>query len=133
MLTVEPGVYWIDHLLDGAKQNPAQSKYFNWEKELNTLSLINKQMMGVHTFFIAVTVFLMGILCLSSASELTSTEFGKKISLGLGVFWVCRLFFQFFVYSSTLWKGKVFETIVHIVFSCLWIYLSAVFLLIYLI
>lgn len=103
-------------------------KYFNWEEELKTLSLINKQMMTVHTFFIAVTVFLMGLLCITSTTELIETKLGKTICLGLGIFWLLRLFIQFFVYSTQLWKGKKFETIVHIFFSFLWIYLSFVFL-----
>jgi hypothetical protein len=106
-------------------------KYFNWETELKPLSLINRQMMIVHTFFIAFAVFLMGLLCLTSSSELVNTAFGKKISLGLGVFWTVRLFIQFFGYSSDLWKGKKFETLMHIQFSLLWIYLSSVFLVIY--
>ena len=45
-------------------------KYFNWEKELGSLSLINRQMMTVHTFFIALMIFLMGLLCLTSSNEL---------------------------------------------------------------
>lgn len=104
-------------------------KYFNWKKELNSLSLINRQLMYVHSFFIAFVVLLVGILCLTSANELTSTVLGKKISLGLGLFWSVRLFIQFFGYSPKLWKGKSFETSVHIVFSILWIYLSAIFIL----
>lgn len=103
-------------------------KYFNWKDELKSLSLINRQMMTVHTFFIALIVFLMGLLCLTSATELIETKLGKTISLGLGVFWSTRLFIQFFGYSTELWKGKTFETIVHIVFSLLWTYLSVVFL-----
>jgi len=103
-------------------------KYFNWGKELKSISLINKQMMEVHTFFIAFVVFLMGLLCITSASELIDTPLGKKISLGLGVFWSIRLYVQFFVYSPTLWKGKKFETTVHILFSALWTYLSIIFL-----
>ncbi|SFA76219.1 hypothetical protein SAMN05660845_0418 [Flavobacterium swingsii] len=102
-------------------------KYFNWKEELNHLSLINKQVMQIHTFFIALTVLLMGILCVTSATEIITTPFGKKISFGLGLFWFCRLLIQFFGYSSKLWKGKIFETIVHIVFSTLWIYLSYTF------
>lgn len=103
-------------------------KYFNWKEELKALTLINRQMMTVHTFFIAFVVFLMGLLCLTSATDLTQTKLGNTISLGLGNFWATRLIFQLFVYSTKLWKGKRFETTIHIVFTILWIYLTSVFL-----
>ena len=106
-------------------------KYFNWDKELKSLSLINRQMMTVHTFFIAFTVFLMGLLCLTSSNELIETNLGKKISLGLGIFWTVRLFIQFFGYSKDLWKGKKLETLIHILFSIFWIYFSSTFLINY--
>jgi hypothetical protein len=106
-------------------------KRFNWEVELSSLSLMNKQMMQVHTFFVAFTVFLMGLFCLTSASDLVKTPLGNKLALGLGIFWAVRLFIQFFIYSSELWKGKTFETLMHIVFSLLWAYLSIVFLYVY--
>lgn len=106
-------------------------KYFNWGKELKYLSLINRQMMTIHTFFIALTVFLMGLLCLTSPTEIIETNLGKKISLGFGIFWTVRLFIQFFGYSTNLWKGKKFETFMHIIFSLLWAYLSITFLAIY--
>lgn len=106
-------------------------RYFNWSKELAALSLINRQMMYIHTFFIAFVVFLIGVLCLTSSHELISTGLGKKIVLGLGVFWSIRLFMQFFVYSSQLWKGKLMETSIHIVFSLFWTYLSIVFFVSY--
>lgn len=102
-------------------------KYFNWKEELKSLSLINEQMMTVHTFFIALVVFLMGLLCLTSATELIETRLGKTISLGLAIFWSLRLIIQFFGYSPKLWKGKRFETIIHVLFSGLWIYLSIIF------
>ena len=95
-------------------------KYFNWKKELSSLSLVNRQMIMVHTFFIALTIFLMGLLCLTSSSDLIETNLGKKISLGLAVFWIVRLTIQFFGYSAKLWKGKIFETSVHILFTFLW-------------
>lgn len=104
-------------------------RYFQWRKELEKVSLITRQILHVHTFFIALTVFLMGLLCLTSAHELTSTSLGRKIALGLFAFWFARLIIQFFGYSSRLWRGKAFETAAHIAFSLLWIYLSAVFLL----
>ena len=106
-------------------------KQFNWKQELSSLSIMNREMMYVHTFFIAFTLFLVGLLCLISAADLISTRLGKRISLGLGIFWTLRLFVQFFVYSSKTWRGKRFETIVHILFSIFWAYLSVIFILIY--
>lgn len=105
--------------------------YFDWDKQLQGLSLVNRQIMKIHTLFIALMVLLMGLLCLSCANELINTNLGKKVSLGLGIFWSVRLLVQFFGYSSLLWKGKVFETSVHVLFSLLWTYLSLVFLYIY--
>lgn len=102
-------------------------RYFKWKKDLKPLTLINRQMMTIHTFFIALMVFLMGLLCLTSSSDLVETKLGKTVSLGLAIFWSLRLLTQFFGYSSKLWKGKNFETAVHIFFSGLWIYLSLVF------
>jgi hypothetical protein len=102
-------------------------KYFKWKTELKPMSLINRQMMRVHTFFIALILLLMGLLCLTSSNELSETNLGKKISLGLGIFWTTRLLIQFFGYSSDLWKGKKFETFAHIAFSLFWIYLSVIF------
>lgn len=106
-------------------------KYFKWDQELISLSMINRQMMYVHSFFIAFTLLLMGILCLVAANELIETPLGKKICLGIGLFWTARLFVQFFGSSKKNWKGKRFETSMHILFSILWTYLSVVFLTIY--
>lgn len=103
-------------------------KYFNWKEELKSLSLINRQMMTIHTFFIAFVVFLIGLLCLTSTTDLTQTKLGKTISLGFGIFWATRLFFQLFVYSPKHWKGKNFETIIHFIFTILWVYLTSIFL-----
>jgi len=106
-------------------------RYFNWEKELKSLSLINQQMMTIHTFFIALTVFLMGMLCFIATNDLIETNLGRTICLGFGIFWGIRLGIQFFGYSPILWKGKRFETFAHVLFSILWLYLSVVFLKIY--
>lgn len=102
-------------------------KYFNWKEELSSLNLINRQMMAVHTFFIGLIVFLMGILCLTSYEEIISTNLGKKISFGLGIFWTIRLIIQFIGYSSQHWMGKTFETLIHFVFIFMWSYLSFIF------
>jgi hypothetical protein len=106
-------------------------KYFNWKAELQGLSLINRQMMYVHTLFIAIAVFFMGLLCVTSAQDLIETSLGKKITLGLGIFWGIRLVIQIFGYSNELWQGRRFETIVHVVFTLFWIYFTSIFFWVY--
>lgn len=106
-------------------------KYFKWEQELSSLSLITKQILYVHTFFIAFIVLLMGLLCLNYSHELVYDPFGRVISLGLFGFWLTRLIFQFFVYSPKVWRGKGFETVMHVVFAMTWFYFTAVFLYCY--
>ena len=106
------------------------ARYLNWRQEFGLVSLINRQMMYVHPFFIALTVLLMGLLCLTSAADLVGTTLGRKMALGFGFFWLARLLIQFFGYSASLWRGKRFETIVHVLFSIFWAYLSIVFALV---
>jgi len=106
-------------------------KQFNWKKEMPAISLVNQQLMYVHTFFVAVVVLLMGLLCAFCSYDLITTALGRQVCLGLLLFWGTRLIFQFFVYSSKLWKGKTFETLVHILFSLVWVYFTVVFFGIY--
>lgn len=102
-------------------------RYFKWELELKGLSLVNRQMMVIHTFFIALGVLLLGVLCLTSGDELVGTVLGRKIAVGMGVFWLIRLLIQFFGYSAVLWRGRRFETIVHYLFVLFFGYMSVVF------
>ncbi len=105
-------------------------KYFHWREQLYSLSIMNRQMMYIHSFFIAFTVMLMGLLCITSTDDLINTGLGRRLCFGMGVFWTIRLLIQFFGYSPMLWKGKLFETAVHILFSVFWTYLSVVFFMI---
>ena len=89
---------------------------------------MNRQMIRVHLFFIGLGLFLVGLLCLTSGDGLLNTSLGRRISLGLGIFWAVRLYVQFFVYSGKLWRGKAFETMVHILLSLLWTYVNLLLL-----
>lgn len=106
-------------------------KYFKWKVSLKSLDLLNNQIFKVHTFFIGWFVFLFGVLTYICSNELISTSLGHKICLGFGMTWLIRLYFQLFVYSSELWKGKRFETIIHIFFTILWVYMSYIYLAVY--
>lgn len=106
-------------------------RQFNWKQELSSLSIVNREMMYVHTFFIAFTLFLVGLLCWTSATDLVGTTFGKRVSLGLGIF-----FFK--TYRPVFWllikdlEGKALETTVHVLFSIFWTYVTVIFISAYL-
>jgi hypothetical protein len=103
------------------------ARQFGWKKELATLSLINRQLMWVHTFFIGLVLLLMGLLCLANAADLVSTALGRIVCYGFSFFWAVRLYFQFFVYAPLLWKGKLFETVMHVLFSMVWLLFTLLF------
>jgi len=102
-------------------------RYFRWKEETAALNLLTRQILYVHTFFIALTVFLMGLLCVTCAADLIHTSLGRRVCMGLAAFWGIRLIIQFYGYSSKLWQGRIFETIMHVLFTLLWIHLTGVF------
>jgi len=102
-------------------------KRFNWKKELSQLSLINRQMFQVHVFFIALFVLLVGLMNVFLTEDLLTTKLGKWICRGLGFFWGIRSLIQWFGYSSKIWKGKFFETTMHLLFSFFWVYMSVIY------
>jgi hypothetical protein len=102
-------------------------RWFRWRSELGALSPINRQMLVVHAFFIALMLLLMGALCLACTDDLVATPLGRRVCGGLGVFWSARLLIQFVGYSPGLWRGKRFETAVHIGCVALWSWLAALF------
>lgn len=101
--------------------------YFNWKSDFKNVSLINRQMFKVHVLFIALFVMLVGLMNIYLTSGLINSNLGSFICLGLGVFWGLRSVIQFFGYSSQIWKGKFFETSMHVFFSLFWIYMTVVY------
>jgi len=99
-----------------------------WRTDAERLSPVNRQVMLVPAFFVALTVGLMGALTLGWADALaTPSALGKPVTAGLTLFWAVRLFFQWFVYDRALWRHRAFETRVHVLFTILWTYLTVVY------
>src|SRR5262249_45316420 len=101
---------------------------FGWKEDCAKLSLLNRQIFFVHAFFITVVVALFGGLSLFYTHLLLRRdELSKIILIGFLFFWGARLFIQFFVYDSSLWRGHRFNTAMHIFFASMWIYYIAVY------
>ena len=101
---------------------------FHWREEMSRLSLVNRQIFQVHTVFLVLTLGLFSALLLTCASALLEpTRLSRAVLTGLTIFWALRMVVQWCFYSSALWRGHRFNTVVHCVFSVLWIYLTSVF------
>ena len=101
---------------------------FGWREELARVSLVNRQIWQVHTIFLIVTLALFSALLLTSADALVEpTRLARAILLGLTLFWGLRMLMQWFYYSPALWRGHRFNTAMHVLFSLLWVYVTAVF------
>lgn len=101
---------------------------FAWKEELSRISLLNRQIFYVHTFFVALILLLLGSLSLFGTNALLEkTAMSRYFCGGVTLFWLCRWIFQFCIYDASLWRGKRFETRIHILFSLLWTYYVAVY------
>jgi hypothetical protein len=103
-------------------------KRFNWKEELSRLSLLNRQIFLVHTAFISLMLLMMGSLSLfATETLLRSGRLSRLVLGGFASFWCLRLIFQWFVYDSRLWRGHRFNTLIHFLFTALWLYLAGVY------
>jgi len=99
-----------------------------WREEMSRLSLVNRQIFQVHSVFLVLTLGLLSALLLTCAPALVEpTRLSRALLIGLTIFWGLRMVMQWFFYSSDLWRGHRFNTVVHYVFSVIWIYLTSVF------
>lgn len=102
--------------------------HLKWREEASRMSKVNAAIFHVHTFFICCVLVMMGLPCLvDPAVFLDRSRAGAWLSWLFSVFWSIRLFFQWFVYPTELWRGKRTETLVHYCFTALWFWLTGIF------
>lgn len=104
------------------------NRYFGWDRELAGVSLFTRRVFFVHTFFIALGVTLAGAGSLLYAPALLHPgPLSRAVLAALALFWLFRLFAQFFAYDAAIWRGNRFRTSMHVAFSVLWCYVTAVY------
>jgi hypothetical protein len=103
-------------------------RHLKWREETARMSLVNASIFHVHAFFICFMLVMMGLPCVLDPSVfLERSRAGAWMAWSFGAFWTTRLFIQWFVYPTELWRGKRMETIVHIWFTIVWAFLAALF------
>ena len=104
------------------------NRHFGWTRELASVSLLTRRIFFVHTFFIGLGVVLAGAGSFLYANDLLRpSPLGRATLAGMTVFWFCRLLAQFFAYESVIWRGNRFRTGMHVAFSLLWLYVTAIY------
>lgn len=101
-------------------------KYFKWENDLPKMSLINRDMFKMHVLFIALLLVFVGVIQVLYPSELVHSKLGRALSCGWLIFWGTRLVVQFIGYSPKIWLHNRFKTVMHVIFSCFWLYLGVI-------
>jgi len=103
-------------------------KQLGWKEDLAKLTLLNRQIFLVHVGFIMLTLILFGVLSFSYAAELVApSRLAKAVLFGLTLFWGLRLITQQFIYDRRLWRGDRRNTVLHVLASLLWLYLTLLF------
>jgi hypothetical protein len=102
--------------------------HLKWKEDAVRMSDANASIFHVHTLFICVGLVLMGLPALLAPQLfLVRTLAGAWMTSSIAVFWALRSFVQWFVYPSSLWRGKRLETALHIGFSFVWLGLTVLF------
>jgi hypothetical protein len=100
----------------------------HWEAELTRLSLINRQIFQAHSIFLILMLALFSALLLTCTDALLEpTRLARAVLAGLTIFWGLRMLMQWFYYSPETWRGHRLHTVLHVVFSGTWIYVTSVF------
>ncbi len=106
---------------------PIYPRRFRWSEQLQRVELLTRQVFWVHIGFIIILLVLQGVL-LAGFPRLLLAPNGAATALLVGMlaFWLYRLVAQLFVYDPALWRGRPEHLLVHVVFTLLWLAISAV-------
>ena len=106
---------------------PTYSRRFGWREELQHVSMLTRNIFHVHCGFIVLSLGFQGILlAIFPNAVLERSAAAIALLIGLAAFWLYRLIAQWFMFDRRLWVGQPFNSLVHVLFTAFWTYLSAV-------
>lgn len=106
---------------------PIYPRRFRWAEQLQRVEPLTRQVFWVHIGFIIILLVLQGILLVGFPHVLLApNSAATALLVGMLAFWLYRLVAQLFIYDSELWRGRPSHLVVHIVFTLLWLGISAV-------
>jgi membrane protein YdbS with pleckstrin-like domain len=104
------------------------SRVLRWREEAALMSPASESVFHVHTLFVCAILVMIGLPALIAPQIfLERSDAGAWLTWTCSAFWLLRLLVQWFVFPSALWRGKPFETRMHILFTMVWAGLTALF------
>jgi hypothetical protein len=94
------------------------------------MPLIIREVMQIHGWFISITLAIFGILTVRFAPQMAagSDIVLRWLAFSIATFWGARAVIQVVGYSSSHWRGKTRETILHVVMLLLFTSVTTVYL-----
>jgi hypothetical protein len=106
---------------------PVYPRRFGWREKLGRVDLLIRDIFVVHVGFIVLLLALQGVLlAFFPGVLLVPGGAAAALAVGLVAFWGYRLFAQLFLFDRRHWRGDRLHTAVHVAFTLLWAYLTAV-------
>jgi hypothetical protein len=106
---------------------PIYPRRFGWGDQLRRVEPLTRQVFWVHVGFIVLLLVLQGVLLVGFAPiVLDENPAATALLIGMLAFWSYRLLAQLAIYEPQLWRGNPLHTVVHLVFTALWLWISAV-------
>ena len=103
-------------------------RHLGWREDAARMSPQSESIFHVHTFFVCVMLIVMGVRALFAPQIfIEPTAAAAWLSWTYAVVWALRLYVQWFVFPRELWRGKSFETAMHLMFTVIWSGLIALF------
>ncbi len=102
-------------------------RFLDWRTDLSKLTVLNRQIFLVHTFYIGYFVTALGILDVCFAQTLMRPEPLSRFLLSvMTLTWAVRLVIQLFVWDRAIWRGSPFRRNVHYGLILFWSYVTVV-------
>ena len=97
-------------------------RLLGWQRDLESMPLLVREVFRVHAWFISITLALFGIWTWRFVEELANGDnlVARWLAAGIGLFWAIRTVLQVTYYSRSHWRGQTGRTIIH--FALLMIY-----------
>ncbi|MDA0322436.1 MAG: hypothetical protein O2923_06930 [Verrucomicrobia bacterium] len=110
--------------------NLGLKRIMNWQDDLRRMPLIIREVMQIHGWFISITLAIFGVLTIRFAPDMAlgSDIVLRWLAFSIATFWGVRTVLQVVGYSSSHWRGKVRETILHIVLLIVFTTVTTVYL-----